>query len=210
MRLLLVPHAATDWNAEGRYQGHSDRPLSAIGHRQAARLSERLADKPLHSVVASDLRRAAETAEIIAEGRQLTVQLDSRLRELSFGTWEGQTYAEVQEADAERLRDWERDVLRNAPPSGETLSQMAARVKACYLQLTTEASEAGKEETTLVVAHRGSLQIFLCLALGLPPQSRWQFRLELASLSEVNLHPQGGELARLNDTHHLWEAVHAG
>jgi len=60
------------------------------------------------------------------------------------------------------------------------------------------------------VAHRGSLQVLLCLALGLSPLARWQFQLEPASLSELDLYPEGAILSRLNDTHHLREVSHAG
>jgi alpha-ribazole phosphatase len=210
MRVLLVPHAATDWNALGRYQGHSDQPLSATGRQQAARLAERFAEEPLHTIFASDLRRAAETADTIAGGHRLPVQFDLRLREMHFGAWEGRTYAEVQETDGERLRAWETDVLRTAPPGGETLTQLAERVNAFYSRLAAEAIGDGEEHTALVVAHRGSLQVLLCLALGLPPQSRWQLRLEPASLSKLSLHPQGAVLVCLNDTHHLGEVAHAG
>jgi broad specificity phosphatase PhoE len=120
------------------------------------------------------------------------------------------TYEQVQRADPESLTAWEADALRTAPPGGETLAHLAARVGAFLTGLTAGAGEAEPGRTVLVVAHRGSLQVLLCLALGLPPHARWQFRLEPASLSELDLHPQGAVLDRLNDTHHLREVAHAG
>jgi alpha-ribazole phosphatase len=207
MRLLLAPHAPTDWNAAGRYQGHSDTALSAVGRKQAAQLADRLARERIDEVIASDLRRAVETARAVSEPRDLPLRIDSRVRELNFGGWEGLTYEEVRQNHAEALKAWEADPVRKAPPQGETLAQMAARVRAF---LGDFSDEIGSDRTVLVVAHRGSLRVLLCLALGLPPAARWQFHLEPASLSELNLYSKGAVLICLNDVHHLPEAAHVG
>src|SRR5206468_2330987 len=89
--LLLVRHGETDWNAEGRLQGHTDRPLSEFGRRQAERLATTLAAEKLDAIYASDLARARETAEIVGEHLRLPVVLDPDLRERDWGTWEGLT-----------------------------------------------------------------------------------------------------------------------
>ena len=96
LRLILVRHGETEWNAQRRYQGHSDVPLSALGRRQAARAAERLAALKIDAVYTSDLGRALETAEIIAEQRGLEVCAEPRLRELNFGVFEGLTFDEAQ------------------------------------------------------------------------------------------------------------------
>jgi len=89
--LLLVRHGETDWNAEGRLQGHTDRPLNDYGRRQAKELAERLAPEGADAVYASDLSRARETAEIVGERLGLPVIVDGDLREKDWGTWEGLT-----------------------------------------------------------------------------------------------------------------------
>jgi broad specificity phosphatase PhoE len=195
VRLLLVPHALTDWNEAGRFQGHADRPLSATGQQQTIWLAERLACVPIEVAYASDLKRASDTAATIAAARQL-----------NFGAWEGLTYKELRNDHREALTAWEADALRTAPPGGETLGELAGRVSSFLAELTHETEQ---ERRILVVAHRGSLQVLLCLALGLVPQARWHFRLEPASLSELELHPRGAVLVHLNDTYHLREAGHA-
>ncbi len=207
MRLLLAPHAPTDWNAQSRLQGHSDTALSDAGRCQAALLANRLLAVPIDEVHASDLRRAMETAAPIARPRDLAVQSDPRLRELNFGNWEGMTYEEVGQADPQGLAAWEANVLDTAPPGGETLARMADRVGQFFGELRARGDE---ERTILIVAHRGSLQVLLCQALGMAPQARWQFHLEPASLSELNLYNQGPVLTSLNDIHHLREVAHAG
>ena len=87
--LLLVRHGETDWNAEGRLQGHTDRPLSDYGRRQARRLAEELEGEELEAIYSSDLARAHETAEIVGERLGLPVALEPDLREKDWGTWEG-------------------------------------------------------------------------------------------------------------------------
>jgi broad specificity phosphatase PhoE len=89
--LLLVRHGETDWNAEGKLQGHTDRPLNEYGRRQAQALADKLAGESIDAVYASDLSRARETAEILGEKLGLTVAVDPDLREKNWGNWEGLT-----------------------------------------------------------------------------------------------------------------------
>jgi len=199
VRLLLVRHAATAWTAQGRFQGQTDVPLSRHGRRQVAALAQRLRAETIHALYASDLQRAWETAQAIATPHALCVQSEPRLREIAFGRWEGLTYAEIQQRDAQRLATWEHDQLHIAPPEGETLLQMTERVRAAY----TSVVATGQDKTVGLVAHGGPLQVLLCLALGLPPQAYWRFAMAPASLSELCVYEQGAILTSLNDTHHL-------
>jgi len=199
VRLLLVRHAATDWTAQGRFQGQTDIPLSPHGRRQATALAQRLMAETLHMLYASDLQRAWETARAIAAPHALPVHAEPRLREMAFGRWGGLTYAEMQQQDAQSLAAWERDQLHSAPPGGETLLQMTQRVREAYVSILV----AGQDKTVGLVAHGGPLQLLLCRALGLPPQAYWQFAMSPASLSELCVYEKGAILTCLNDTHHL-------
>lgn len=199
VRLLLIRHAATAWTAQRRFQGQTDVPLSAHGHRQVTGLVQRLRTETIHTLYASDLQRAWDTARAIAAVHALGVQPEPRLREIAFGGWEGLTYAEIQQRDAPRLAAWERDPLHMAPPQGETLLHMSERVRAASMSVV--ATNQGK--TVGLVAHGGPLQVLLCLALGLPPQAYWQFAMAPASLSALCVYEQGAILTSLNDTHHL-------
>jgi broad specificity phosphatase PhoE len=90
--LLLVRHGETDWNAEGRLQGHTDRPLNEYGRRQAKELAAQLAGEgAVDAIYASDLARAKETAEIVGARLGLPVVVDPDLREKHWGNWEGLT-----------------------------------------------------------------------------------------------------------------------
>jgi alpha-ribazole phosphatase len=200
MRLLLVRHGETVWNAEARLQGRTDLPLSPLGRQQASALAGVVVTETVHALYASDLRRAWETAEILADPLGLQVQPEPRWREMAFGDWEGLTFAEIQQRDAAALAAWQADPMRIAPPGGETLAQVSERVGAALAGLIATC----QERTAVLVAHGGPLRVLLCLALGLPPQAHWrQFMLTPGSLSELYLEAQGAVLMRLNDTHHL-------
>jgi broad specificity phosphatase PhoE len=208
MRLLLVPHALTEWNAKGRFQGWSDLPLSEMGKHQAVLLAHRLRRESIDFCLASDLRRAQETATAICGPRGLTVQPEPLLREMNFGAWEGLTWLEICQGDDQVRTIWEAGLAALSPPDGETLQHVARRV-GDFLAAIADGEHA-MTQTMLVVAHRGSLRVLLSLALGLASHSWWQFWMEPASVSELRLFKEGAVLHSLNDTSHLREATDAG
>jgi probable phosphoglycerate mutase len=95
MKLILVRHCRTDWNAEHRMQGHADRRLDEFGHTQSRALAAALKNSGATHIYSSDLLRARETAEYIASALGLEVVTDARLREFYFGTFEGRFVEEV-------------------------------------------------------------------------------------------------------------------
>jgi alpha-ribazole phosphatase len=208
MRVLLVAHAETSWNVAGRFQGQTDVPLSEHGRQQAARLQARLASETIDVAYASDLCRAWETATIVMQSHSLPLHAEPRLRELRFGAWEGMTREEIRAADPDAFSAWEANPDRLAPPGGESLADVEARVQSFLDSLRQR--EPVERETILATAHRGSLRVLLCLALGIPTAAMWRFRLNVASLSDLELHSRTAVLISLNDTHHLQEAAHAG
>jgi broad specificity phosphatase PhoE len=147
-RLLLVRHGETDWNAEGRLQGQTDRPLSELGRRQARRLAEDLPREQLEAIYSSDLARARETAEIVGERVGLPVELDPNLREKDWGTWEGLTAAE-------------RDRVEFV---GESTEAHQERMLGALRRIS---DRHPGEKTVLVVTHGGSMRRVQAAALGL-------------------------------------------
>ncbi|MGC9393221.1 MAG: alpha-ribazole phosphatase [Anaerolineae bacterium] len=199
LRLFLVRHGETAWNAEGRYQGQTDVPLSAAGLRQAEAIAGRLAMTPLDAIYASDLCRAAETAHAIARHHTLDVRLDPRWREMSFGEWHGLTYPQMEAAFPETVAWWNADRVHHAPPGGETLAQLAARVHAAL----DDIRRAHPEQTVLIASHGGAIRALLCLLLHKSLGDYWQFALGNTSLTEVEFQRIGPVLNRLNDMQHL-------
>jgi len=144
--LLLARHGETDWNRELRFQGHADPPLNEAGRRQALALAAAVVAEEPTGVYASDLRRARETAEIVASALGLTVVADRRLREIDVGSWEGRTRVEVDGAD------WD----------GESLAAHRARVLAALREIAVR----HPGQRVLVVAHGGTLRRAQEAALG--------------------------------------------
>ena len=144
--LLLVRHGETDWNAEGRLQGLTDRPLSDFGRRQAQQLAEELSGEELEAIYSSDLTRARETAEVVGERLGLPVVLDPDLREKDWGTWEGLTAVE-------------RDRVEFV---GESTQAHQERILGA-LRRIAERHPAGR---VLVVTHGGSMRRVQTVALG--------------------------------------------
>ncbi len=201
MKLFLTRHGQTDWNIAGRYQGQSDTPLNETGLRQAEQIAKRLSSETIHAIYSSDLSRAANTAQSIADFHSLEIKKDSRWRELSFGDWEGLTYQEMSAHSPELFEAWMKDPLMISTPNGETLARLAERVKAAF----DEIKEEHADQTVLVVAHSGSLQSLLAVTLGVDLNRYWQFRISQASLSEMNVYEDSVVLNLLNDISHFQE-----
>ncbi len=206
IRLLLVRHGETAWNATGLYQGQEDVPLNEVGRRQAEVVAERLRDERFHIIYASDLSRARATADIVARFHRLPVRLDVRLRELNFGEWQGLSYREIEERDGERLAAWNADRVHCAAPGGESLAQMGQRAR----MFLNDVRAAHQGQTVAVVSHGGIIRIILCVLIGHPLDVYWQFAVGNTSVSEIELHDRGAVVALWNDRHHLEEAHRQG
>ena len=197
-RLLLVRHGKT--RGEGsRYYGHIDIGLSQEGVKQVEILRGRLAAENLNTVYSSDLKRAFDTAEIIAATHKLKVIPCSDLRELDFGELADMTFEEMKERYHGATKFLSGQHLDMSAPGGESLRQMSVRIK----RFVAEVQKQPPERTLLVVAHGGSLKVLLCILLGISLKHWWQFRLEPASLTVVETYSKGSVLCLLNDTSHL-------
>jgi broad specificity phosphatase PhoE len=155
--LILVRHGETDWNRDGRYQGHADPALNEAGRRQARELAASLEELELHAIYTSDLRRAAETAEIIHSGRDVPLKRERGLREIDVGSWSGLTRAEIEQ----RFPGAEHH-------DGETPEDMRERV----VGTVTEIAGRHMGERVLIVSHGGALRALLHHALrveSVPP-----------------------------------------
>jgi broad specificity phosphatase PhoE len=159
--LLLARHGETEWNRVGRWQGHADPPLSDAGREQAAMLALRLADAGVTAVVSSDLRRASETADIVAGALGLALDVDPELREIDVGSWSGHTREEVAALFPEGYARWQEGEIGH---DGETREQLTARVVAAV----ERACAAHSGGTVLVVTHGGAIRALLRHVTGDP------------------------------------------
>lgn len=163
-RVVLVRHGETDWNTSGRFQGHEDIALNAVGRRQAGRAAARLALLAPARVLSSDLTRARETAEPVAQASGAPLEVDPRLREVDVGSWSGLDLATVGEMVPDfwpALREG-RDFRRS--PTGESATDAGKRVA---LALLDHAEDAPDGQTLIVVGHGLSLRVAALLLMGL-------------------------------------------
>lgn len=160
-RLLLARHGETDWNRAGRWQGHADPPLNDAGRRQAEMLAEQLADDGVAAIYASDLRRARQTADVVARRLGIAVVATSALREIDVGSWSGLTRSEVAERFPEGFARWQAGEIGH---DGETREQLAARV----IPAVERIAHAHPGDTVLVVTHGGVIRTLLRHAAGDP------------------------------------------
>jgi broad specificity phosphatase PhoE len=158
--LLLARHGETDWNRDHRWQGHDGQPLNETGRNQARDLAARL--DAVDAIYSSDSIRARETAEIAAARLQLEVCVDARLREVSFGEWEGLTRAEINDRFADGFARW-LACEQDAPDGGESDDAMAERV----LQALLEISERHPGRRVLVVTSGGPIRAALAEVRGI-------------------------------------------
>ena len=211
MRILLARHGETAWNAEGRYQGQEDIPLSPVGEAQARALGERLRGVHIDRAVASPLARALRTAELaLGDARLGLLTTDAGLKEIAHGEWEGLLASQIRERDADRLHAWRHAPHEVLMPQGESLQHVLDRA---WPALAGATAGLGPDDTLLVVAHDAVNRVLLCRILGLPLAKLWGFRQAPTTLNLLEgPDVEHLEVVRLNDcSHHtplFGEAVH--
>jgi broad specificity phosphatase PhoE len=162
--LCLVRHGQTDWNLEGRYHGQSDVPLNENGRAQAHLLAQQLLGQSFAAIYSSDLQRARETAEIIADAFYLPVALEPRLREIDQGEWEGQLVEIIKDRYAELWQERIMDPVSVRPPGGETVGEVAERM---YSALD-DIAKIYPASQVLICSHGLALATVICRVRRIP------------------------------------------
>jgi broad specificity phosphatase PhoE len=160
-QILIVRHGETDWNRDGRFQGHADTPLNDAGREQAHALADELAGERIDFVYTSDLVRARETAEIIATRLGADVVARSELREIDVGEWEGLTWLEIEERYPEGARTWHEHGY--GWKSGETYDELGERIIAALRRIAADHPDL----RVLVVGHGGTVRATRAFIEGL-------------------------------------------
>lgn len=226
MLLSCVRHGESIYNAENRVQGQTDIPLSELGIRQSEAAAEALAGcssgrEPIRGAVAgateqtasaqtknwfwppieliwsSPLRRAMQTAEIIARRLNVPIATDPRLKELDAGVFQGRLRRELETLFPEDYARWLSGDLDFVIPNGESRRQLMARGAAVLRDIA-----AGPQQHVAVVAHGGLLTAALRVLLG-AEHTLNPFALQNASITRVRIEPAGATLIELNNTAHL-------
>jgi phosphoserine phosphatase len=150
MRLILIRHGETDWNVEGRYQGQEDPPLNQAGMAQSHQLAEELKDLCLDLLYSSPLQRAHQTARIISDELDIPLFIEPRFMEIHQGDWQNRLLSDIENLYPDLFQKWQDQPWEAAPPNGETLPQVQARVYAALDEIISH----HPDQTTGIVCHR--------------------------------------------------------
>jgi alpha-ribazole phosphatase len=221
IRVIIARHGVTEWNQDGRYQGHRDVPLGEAGRQQAERLGRRLAGEHVTAAYTSDLGRARQTAEIALAGRESLLMTAPELRETCFGAWEGLQAREIADRYPAEWDAWIRDPVHARPPGGETVEDVHRRVVFFYRSIVDAGNgkhqprdwfsyrasgplrAEGEDQTILVVTHGGPVRALLTYLLEVRLDLYWRFGIRPASVSILDVYPEGAITEVIGDTSHL-------
>lgn len=189
-RIILVRHGITEWNEKELVQGLSDIELSQSGLKQARKVATRLARMKFDFIYSSPLKRASETAEIIARHHNCKIIHTSLLIERNMGELEGKCVEGLYEY-------WNNP--RKRPRNGENIYDIRKRISPFLDSLLKK----HKGKTILIVSHGTTAKVMLCHLTGIPLSKSFVFRLANTSITEVELGNHGPRVVRLNDHSHL-------
>lgn len=195
-KLYLLRHGETDWNQKSIFQGQTDIDLNESGQNDARKAVEIFKDIKINQIYSSDLKRAQNTALMISENKNLEIQIDKQLREISFGDWEGLKFKEIKNQFPKMITDWQQDPLHYSPPAGEKLIDFKKRIVNFFKKMI----QKNKGDKILVVTHGGVIKVYLTAILAIDPQNFWQFQIDNGSLTEIKFYDEDIILSKLNFT----------
>ena len=202
-RIIAIRHGETAWNVDTRIQGQLDIDLNDKGRWQAERVAEALADESIARIYTSDLARAHATAQAIARktanAAAREVQLHTGLRERGFGTFEGQTWADIEANWPEESKRWRQRDPHFAPPGGETTLQLRERVARTLDALARP--HLGQQ--IVLVAHGGVMDILYRLATSQELHAPRTWQLGNTAINRLLWTPDALTLVGWADTRHL-------
>lgn len=202
LHIYLVRHGQTEWNVGGRFQGQSDIQLSEIGRKQAHLLTKHFPAHHLQAIYASNLKRAQETANILAKRYHAPVHLCKDLQEMNFGDWEGLTFDEIS-------KDWQdggdkffEHPEALMPPNGETFMDVQKRGVKALQEIIQQHAHKELEEIA-IVAHGAILRTLIAYVLHIPIQYVWRMRQGNTAISRLTIYDDNWMIDYMNNTSHL-------
>jgi len=200
-RVILIRHGETDWNAEGRIQGHLPIPLNDRGLAQAEALSARLANIPFVALYSSDLLRARQTAEAIGRSSGHEVCTDERLREWDLGILSGLLRTVAEELHPEAFGIFRNRIVDEPVPGGESIRARFNRVT----DAVQDIAAAHRGDTVVAVTHGGPLGDCFRRAVGAPLESKVKIDLFNAGVNVLLIKDEGWQVESWGDVDHLAE-----
>jgi len=202
-RICFIRHGETDWNKEKRIQGHTDISLNEVGRAQALAMAFNAAHQRFHAIYSSDLLRAQETAQVLAQREDHTVKLLPQLRERHYGIFQGITAAQGAERYPQAYAYYLARDLDYDFETGESLRGFAERVSEGIDWLVRHHSG----QTIAAVSHSGVLDVIYRRATNRPLSTPRDFKIPNCALNWFHFDGQGWHLEAWGDRHHLHEVL---
>ncbi len=205
--LWLIRHGESTGNRDGLLQGQADLPLTDLGHEQARRLALRLGRIDFSAIYSSDLARTLQTAVYLSEALHISIQLDSRLREIDVGRWSGLSTAEIAMRFPEEWAQWQERDPALVRGGGE--SYVAAQTR--IVGILDDVARRHPGERIAVVSHGGVMRAYLSHLLGIDLRSMWHMSIGNACICRIRPFalgtggrvPRPGRVDAINDAAHL-------
>lgn len=191
--IYLLRHAQSEYNEKGIFQGRLDSDLTPLGFVQARLSAQEFLDKEIEVIYSSPQRRAYKTALTIADLLGLEVIVDERIREMSFGNYEGKKFWDLVEEEGHIFRAWLSNPVKNPLPTQENMEDFSKRVESFLEDIVK-----GPYKNLLVVAHGGTLHAMVCLATGLGLENLWNIHMDNTGFALLSYNSGKFELKYLN------------
>jgi broad specificity phosphatase PhoE len=198
--LVLARHGETTWNVEKVFRGRADVALNEAGIRQAELLGSYLSNWKLEAIYSSPLRRALDTANIVASYQKVAVRIAEDLVDFDYGEWQSLPEPEAKRLYPALITEWHNSPNKIRMPGGEGLEDVRTRA----IELV-DGILSRHQGNVLLVSHRVVLKVLICHLLGLDNSHFWNIRQDICGITIFDYVDGRFVLTRHNDTSHLRE-----
>ncbi len=199
MLLLLVRHGETAHNAVGRYQGHVQIELNALGHHQAIRVGQRLAQRSIQAIYSSDLVRCLQTIQPLVAAIGLPLTLDQRLREIDVGLWEHLTIPEIRAAYPGNYAAYRQNPGTTIHVGGESYTHLQLRAVTAIQEII---GRHAPDDTVVICTHGGTIRAIACWLLALDVNHYNKMWIDNCAITTLRIEDDHIRLLSLNDNAH--------
>jgi len=197
-KLILARHGETAWNVERIFRGRADVNLDEVGIKQAELLGRYFGNWKLEAIYSSPVKRALDTANIVARYQKIGVHVAEGLIDFDYGEWQSLSEQEVKKLYPALLNEWHNNPHKVRVPGGESLEDVRMRATEVVNDVVSE-----YQGSVLLVSHRVVIKVLICSLLGLDNSHFWDVNLNVGGITIFNYVDRRFVLTRYNDTSHL-------
>lgn len=198
-KLLIIRHGRTEWNRVERLRGRADIALDELGRKQAEATAKRVAEWQVNAIYSSPLRRAMETAQILARPAGLEVKKLHDITDIDYGQWQGLSLEDAAAKDGDLYKKWLHSPHQVKFPGGESLVEVKDRVAAAIDKLIVQHNK----ETIALVSHKVVCHVMVLSLLGLELSHFWDVVQDICAVNYFEVRGGVPSALLINDTCHL-------